>query len=200
MIEQFPKIKQIEKPNERVGLIIRGRNSQVSDSAINVYESGANNSVGPGCENVSIFNSSGCAVLAGVKGATIINSSGVIASNDNEMWVNNARSDKATHTSSASVLTILASVPVYEGGITIKAFVFGLKDNDTAGYAGEIYAAFRVEAGSLILIGQSYSTFSDGALAVTDVTAQVSGNNAQIVIMPEPVAITWTISYTVQKI
>lgn len=85
--EVFPKTNQVEKPNTIINPVIKGRGNYIDPSAENVICFGDANSVGANCKNIALFNSSGCVVNAGVIGSTIINSSGVIVSEDNQTYV-----------------------------------------------------------------------------------------------------------------
>ncbi len=89
--EYMPIYVPVEKPSTIVNPIIKGKSNGVDDSAINIYVSGYANSVGQKCRDVTILNSSGCTVMPGVIGATIINSSGVVVTEDNYLCINNTQ-------------------------------------------------------------------------------------------------------------
>lgn len=198
--EDFPSVRREEKQNTQTESIIKGANSFISESARSVFESGANNCVGEGCSNVTIFNSSGCTVLAGVVGATIINSSGVTCFNNGETWINNSLTDKRIVTTTNNVQSILASFNIPSGHAKIKAEIFGVKQDGTGGYGGEMFAAFRSSGGSLVQVGVNSNSFSDGAIVSVAPAFTVSGNVVQIVVTPDATIVQWLINYTIQKI
>ena len=89
MAETFPKTSSVTRPNVLKNINIVGRGNNVSPSADNVNVNGDRNSVGDECKDIQIFSSSGCVVFGGIKNITIINSSGVTASTDDQVWINN---------------------------------------------------------------------------------------------------------------
>lgn len=200
--ERYPNINPSEKSNALVNKVIKGTNSIVSDSAVNVYESGADNFIGPNCKNISVFNSSGCTVPANTIGATILNSSGVTITEDNQTWINNSLSDKRTHVTAGITPFVLISIPVTSGAILIDATILGLRSDTSGGYVGKITAGFRIEAGNLILINSGWISNSteDANVTTGAISAQVTGTNAQIYITPANTTVSWSVTYTVQKI
>ena len=89
MAETFPKTSSVTRPNVLKNINIVGRGNNVSPSADNVNVNGDRNAIGDECKDIQIFSSSGCVVFGGIKNITIINSSGVTASTDDQVWINN---------------------------------------------------------------------------------------------------------------
>ena len=87
--EEFPKQRSIEPPQTYIDSVIKGTGNIIQRSAKNVIVNGDNNYVAEEAKNINIFNSSGCVVSSGVIGVTLINSSGVVASTDNVVYINN---------------------------------------------------------------------------------------------------------------
>lgn len=69
--------------------VVLGNNNTVSSSAQRVFVSGDNNSVGDNARNVNIINSSGCVVPGDMGEVIIMNSSGITATESNQVWINN---------------------------------------------------------------------------------------------------------------
>lgn len=86
--ERFPKINKQPKPNVITNGQFIAEGNSVHPSAQNVIVTGSRNVVGEGCKDIGIFNSSGCVVIAGVHGATLINTSGVIIGDHDQTYLN----------------------------------------------------------------------------------------------------------------
>lgn len=200
-METFPLINIPEKSNTHLDATIKGRGNFVSDSATNVIGYGDRNMVGAGCNNISILNSSGCVVLPGITGVALINSSGITVTSNDEVWVNNSKSDKKNITTTNNSVAVLVSVPVVFNAILIKAAVLGLRSDSSGGFVGEIIAGFRIEAGTLVHIGGSVSSSTyDASVILSGLDVNTDGGNAQIIITPESTTVNWSVNYSIIKI
>src|SRR3990167_7586260 len=68
------------------GSLVIGTENYVDESCEMYIVSGYRNSVGAGCYNISILNSSGCVVTSGIHNVSIINSSGVTATESGTIY------------------------------------------------------------------------------------------------------------------
>lgn len=113
--ERFPQVNRQKKPNIVTNGQFISEGNSVHLSATNVIVTGSENCVSEGCKNIGIFNSSGCVVLPGVHGATLINSSGVIVSDNDKFYYNNIdqSSVSGTYTPTVTNLANLDALTAY---------------------------------------------------------------------------------------
>lgn len=79
------------KPGVTSSTGLRSMGNYISENASATIVTGYRNFVGQGCKNVSVFNSSGCTVLPGLHGVSLFNSSGVIATENDLVYMNNVK-------------------------------------------------------------------------------------------------------------
>src|SRR3990167_9332965 len=85
------------------GSLIIGDN-YVDESCEMYIVSGHRNSVGAGCHNISILNSSGCVVNAGLSHVVIMNSSGVTVTESGETYNNGVLTSQESSTGTPSTI------------------------------------------------------------------------------------------------
>ena len=87
--ELFPQRKRGTPPNTSIDSVIKGSGNIIDSSSRNTVVNGDANYVGEQTSNINIFNSSGCVVSSGVIGCVLINSSGIVVSDNNLVYINN---------------------------------------------------------------------------------------------------------------
>src|SRR3990167_3274750 len=86
------------------GSIVIGTDNYVDESCEMYIVSGHRNSVGAGCHNISILNSSGCVVNAGLSHVVIMNSSGVTVTESGETYNNGVLTSQESSTGTPSTI------------------------------------------------------------------------------------------------
>lgn len=109
--------------HKRDVVIMRDENI-VEPNVISSIVTGIDNYVAENCKDITILNSSGCVVYPDVVGATIINSSGVIADTSGVIYISNVEvSDYSFTDDSNSHKVVLSDYTIQEKD---KCIVFGI--------------------------------------------------------------------------
>lgn len=86
------------------GSLVIGQENYVDESASMYIVSGYRNSVGAGCFNVSILNSSGCTIQSGCSNVSILNSSGVTVTESGQTYNNGTVTSSNSASGPAAVM------------------------------------------------------------------------------------------------
>lgn len=94
---------------------VMGSGNRIGATSIGVFVTGNRNSVGENCQRVTILNSSGCTVLAGVTDVMILNSSGVTVFQSGQYVISNVFYER----NSEKIITVTGDYTVQPGDETI---------------------------------------------------------------------------------
>jgi len=199
MAEFFPKTGSKNKPNKITNVVIEGRGNYVNPTAENVIVNGDSNSIGYNVKDSSILGSSGCTIMAGLKNVQIINSSGVIATEDGMVCINNTVEN--TLLLKTLVTGSVDAVSIFQPNNTtllIKVDVIGVSEATTDNYAGYHLGFYRCESLSTAVM----SLYTSDSFYGNASSATISTSGQFIVININGVsgAMNWKIKYSYQII
>jgi hypothetical protein len=109
MSDKLPLYSPFERVNVLRDNIIVSGDSVVEDSARNVIVSGEGNYVGDFCEDIALFNCSGCIVAPYSRGVTMLNCSGVTEISSGTIYISNQQVFNTSFTNPSVDVTFVTS-------------------------------------------------------------------------------------------
>jgi hypothetical protein len=106
MSDKLPLYSPFERVNVLRDNIIVSGDSVVEDSARNVIVSGEGNYVGDFCEDIALFNCSGCIVAPYSRGVTMLNCSGITEISSGTIYISNQTITSSSFNSSGTTSSV----------------------------------------------------------------------------------------------
>lgn len=97
--------------NDPSGTMAVGSANMISRSSVGCMASGSQNRIGDNCYNVSIFNSSGVSVMAGISNVTVMGTNNITVNESNVSYINGVRTQGSNDS-----YTVTTSQTVYNAG------------------------------------------------------------------------------------